>query len=423
MRNYSKEELEELLKEKSDQYLLYPSEHVWNNIQRELHPRNGWVNVSFAVLLLIASVTAIWVKKEVHDNIVPTSKADAYRFVELPSVIIRSRIASQLIIAPATKQVEHTSDIPGVVAQIEKSERSEDLFVPIQPPLALVAPRMSDLRMNYSVPTPVRIKESRTFWQNALASVVQQAKKIGKSVSWQVYVAPSMGYRRLEGEASRSSYQYSVYSYSTNAPLAQNVKDAVSHRPGLGFEAGTVMFYPINKRLSFKTGFQANYHHYEIDAYSGFPEMATYAMNNSGYTSTPINAVSIYRNDNGNSHVTLRNEHYMFSVPIGLDYRVTGNKAFNFSVASTIQPTYVFANYSYLISTNLRNYAKEPSLNRQFNINTALEANLNFTKGSNKWSIGPQFRYQLLSSFKDKYPIKENLMDMGIRIGLIRTIN
>lgn len=419
MRNYSKEELEDLLKEKSEQYLLYPSDTVWKNIQRELHPRNGWLSASFAALLLIASMTAIWVKKEVHDNTVPVSKATAYRFVELPSVVIRSSVVHKRV--PLMASTVEQRSVTGTVAQVEKSIREDD--APVRPPLAIVAPGMSELNMNVAVSTPVRLKESRTFWQTALQTVVQGAKKIGKKGTWQVYVTPSIGYRQLEGQATRSNYQYSVYSYSTNAPLARNVKDAVSHRPGVGFEAGTVMFYPINKRLSLKTGFQANYHQYQIDAYSGYPEMATYAVNNSGAFASAINAVSIYRNDNGNSHVTLRNEHYMFAVPIGLDYRVAGNKAFNFSVASTVQPTYVFANYSYLISTNLRNYAKEPSLNRRFNINTAVEANINFTKGSNTWSIGPQFRYQLLSSFKDKYPIKENLMDMGIRVGLIRTIH
>jgi hypothetical protein len=421
MRHYSKEELEELLKEKSDQYLLYPSDNVWKSIQRELHPRNGWLTVSFAVLLLLASVTAIWVKKETHNNQVPSSKPTAYQFVELPSVIIRSSISAKSSLPVLLNQTEQKSALAREIVQVEKNFREEDS--PMQPPIQLTAPKIGELSMNIAFSTPSKIKENRTFWQNALASVVQQAKKIGKSVSWQVYVTPSWGYRKLEGEASLNSYQYSVYSYSTNAPLARNVKDAVNHRPGMGFEAGMVMFYPINKRLSLKAGFQANYHQYGIDAYSGYPEMATYAMNNAGSYTTPINAVSIYRNDNGNSHVTLRNEHYMFSVPIGLDYRVAGNDNFNFSVASTIQPTYVFANYSYLISSNLRNYAKEPSLNRKLNINTGLEANVNFTKGSYKWSIGPQFRYQLLSSFKDKYPIRENLTDLGIRIGLIRTIN
>jgi hypothetical protein len=112
----------------------------------------------------------------------------------------------------------------------------------------------------------------------------------------------------------------------------------------------------------------------------------------------------------------------MLSIPFGVDYRVVGNDKLNFSVGTTIQPTFVFANYSYLISTNLRNYAKEPSLNRHWNINSALEANLNIDKGGYKWSIGPQFRYQLLSSFKEKYPITENLTDFGIKVGVIKTI-
>ncbi|MEO0000228.1 MAG: hypothetical protein RL766_274, partial [Bacteroidota bacterium] len=50
------------------------------------------------------------------------------------------------------------------------------------------------------------------------------------------------------------------------------------------------------------------------------------------------------------------------------------------------------------------------------------EASLNIQQGKFKWSVAPQFRYQMLSSFKDKYPIKENLTDLGIKVGIIRTI-
>jgi hypothetical protein len=113
----------------------------------------------------------------------------------------------------------------------------------------------------------------------------------------------------------------------------------------------------------------------------------------------------------------------MISLPVGIDYRVTGNDKLNFSVGSSVQPTYVFANYSYLLSSNLQNYAKEPSLNRTWNVNGAVEASINFEHKGYRWSVAPQFRYQLLSSFKDKYPIKENLMDMGIKVGIIKTIN
>jgi beta-glucosidase/6-phospho-beta-glucosidase/beta-galactosidase len=82
----------------------------------------------------------------------------------------------------------------------------------------------------------------------------------------------------------------------------------------------------------------------------------------------------------------------------------------------------LIGNNAYLISTNLKNYAKEPSLNRKWNINTSVEASINFKSGSFRWSIAPQYRYQLLSSFKNKYPIKENLYDMGLKFGVIKTI-
>jgi hypothetical protein len=35
--------------------------------------------------------------------------------------------------------------------------------------------------------------------------------------------------------------------------------------------------------------------------------------------------------------------------------------------------------------------------------------------------VGPQFRYQLLHSFTDRYPIKENLYDIGVRVGIMKT--
>jgi len=146
-------------------------------------------------------------------------------------------------------------------------------------------------------------------------------------------------------------------------------------------------------------------------------------MNNYGFGGgTPINSVSIYSNTEGYRKASLKNEHTMLSIPIGIDYVVAGNKNLNFSIGSTIQPSYLIGNNAYLISTNLKNYAKQPNLNRRWNINTAVEANINFQSGSYRWSIGPQYRYQLMSSFKDKYPIKENLFDLGIKLGLIKTI-
>ena len=42
--------------------------------------------------------------------------------------------------------------------------------------------------------------------------------------------------------------------------------------------------------------------------------------------------------------------------------------------------------------------------------------------GSVKWIVGPQFRYQMLSSYTDNYPIREHLVDYGLKVGLKKTI-
>ena len=68
------------------------------------------------------------------------------------------------------------------------------------------------------------------------------------------------------------------------------------------------------------------------------------------------------------------------------------------------------------------NYTKEPSLFRKWNANSAVEAFISYQLGKFRWQIGPQFRYQLFSTYTDKYPLKENLTEYGIKVGITKTI-
>jgi len=426
MRQEPTDEFEDLLKERSDQYLLYPSDRVWNNIQKELHP-NRTLRYSLLVLFLfLGTTTAIVVNKEKASYASSPLGQVAAKFIE------RDLIATM---ADGYAETNTSGTGNNKYSSFQNNQGQKDISMLAE----LASPEQKDLTVqlpeNLEIPTlqtetgvdnnpksNVPKEEKKNSIGAAIETVIEQAKRIKKNASWQIYATPTMGYRRLNGEASRSIYQYSVFSLSTNAVFARKVKDAVSHKPGMGFELGTAMFYPLSKKLNFKAGLQANYNHYQIEAFNAVPEIANYGMNNYAFGSYPISAVSFYRNNSGYSPAILRNEHYMLSLPVGIDYEIAGTKKLNFSVASSLQPTYVFANYSYLLSTDLKHYAKEPTLNRRWNMNAAIEANLNLEKGGFKWSIAPQFRYQMLSSFKSKYPIKENLMDFGIKVGVIKTI-
>ena len=427
MKRYTTDELEELLKERSDQYLMYPSDRVWSNINKELHPSRNRMYTSLFLLIFVGITTGVMLIHQKKSSLVNAQPYTAYQFIEeRPSEKMASSFFSiepipsfnkkNVSIFGKAKLHEEILPFTGDEETVEESKK--ELIVPF-------SNRINSLPITIentiSIPTPSKTEKKNNL-ELAIDNIIEQARKIGKNAKWQIYATPTIGYRRLSGEASSLTYQYSSYSLNTNALTARDVNDAVSHRPGMGFEVGAARYYPLGKRLQFKAGLQANYNHYKIDAFESVPEFANYGMNNLSFGRIPISALSSYTTENGYSNATLRNEHYMLSIPLGIDYRVAGNDKVNFSVATTVQPTYVFANYSYLISTNLRNYAKEPTLNKHWNINSALEANLNIDKGGYKWSIGPQFRYQLLSSFKNKYPITENLMDFGIKVGVIRTI-
>lgn len=426
MRQEPTDELEDLLKERSDQYLLYPSDRVWNNIEKELHPNRTLRYTLLVLFLLLGTTTAIVVNKEKASYASSPLGQVAAKFIERDLIAARADHYKGNSPWGRTKDRQypfqnlHDQDDISSLAELASPEQKD---LTIELPRNLELPRLESITQSSShLESNAPKEEKKNSIGTAIENVIEQAKKIKKNASWQIYATPTMGYRRLKGEASGSTYQYSVFSLSTNAVFARNVKDAVSHKPGMGFEIGTAMFYPLSKKLNFKAGLQANYNHYQIEAFSSVPEIANYGMNNYAFSSYPISAVSFYSNNSGYSPATLRNEHYMLSMPVGIDYEIAGTKKLNFSVASTIQPTYVFANYSYLLSTDLKHYAKEPTLNRRWNMNAAIEANLNMERGGFKWSVAPQFRYQMLSSFKSKYPIKENLMDFGIKVGIIKTI-
>lgn len=418
MRRFEIDELEELLRQKKDQYLMYPSERVWKNIEKNIQPSQTLTIVSAVLLFLLSAGISVLFNEQKLSTFTPPSGQLAFQLSEnkwestLPLISIHGG-------APSNKSESffERHRFENAVTLVPSSD-PETLEHPLQAPL--FAPIV--MERNWINPITALPKNKRPGILQSISNVFDKAKQIGKEAKWQIYFSPTMGYRSLRGSSSSSNYLYNSYSFSTTSLFANTVKDAVIHKPGMGFEAGAALYYPITKNLSVKAGLQANYQQYEILASRGYPEIATYGMNNVGFTTQPINAVSNYINANNyTSSVTLRNERFMISMPLGIDYKVIGNKMLYFSVASTIQPTYVLNSSAYLISTNLRNYAKAPNLNRRWNINTGIEANVHFQKGSYKWSVGPQFRYQLLHSFTDKYPIKENLYDIGLRVGIMKT--
>jgi hypothetical protein len=163
---------------------------------------------------------------------------------------------------------------------------------------------------------------------------------------------------------------------------------------------------------------------YTISAYQSAPEKITIALNSTGRSSSAdtLTSYSTLRNIGGNTPEQLQNQYFQVSMPIGAELKLLGDKPFQLNIAGSLQPTYLISHSTYLLSNNLTNYTKESSLARKWNLYSSIETYVSYQRGDVRIQIGPQFRYQLLSSYDSRYPIREYLMEYGIKFGVIKTL-
>jgi hypothetical protein len=240
-----------------------------------------------------------------------------------------------------------------------------------------------------------------------------------KKIGFQFYFTPTISYRKL-GENKSFLRSQPANNPNYRQALIFDVNNVVTHKPDIGFEIGMAAKYPITRKMKLKGGLQFNVNRYDIKAYDAATSVATIMFN--GRTSNRADSLNTYaRYSNRNTGYQtnwLQNLYFQISAPVGLEFKISGDEKVQFGVATTIQPTYVLGDRAYLISTDYKNYVEVPQLVRRWNVNTALETYVGYSTGRLDWQVGPQVRYQLLSSFINKYPVKENLFDFGLKVGV-----
>ena len=111
----------------------------------------------------------------------------------------------------------------------------------------------------------------------------------------------------------------------------------------------------------------------------------------------------------------------VFSIPIGFAIKLSGNNKLEWFAGATVQPTFVMGGKAYLISADRRNYVVDASLIRKWNINTGFETYINYKFDGFTLQAGPQFRYQLLSTYYKRYTVNENLSNVGLKLGIVKS--
>jgi hypothetical protein len=190
----------------------------------------------------------------------------------------------------------------------------------------------------------------------------------------------------------------------------------------LGFEVGAGIAYSVAKNLRIKAGVQTNFTNYVIGAADlNHPVLTTLMLNdlNTGYPYLQQRASSL-ANVRGFVTKKIHNQTYQISIPVGVALKLFGNDKLEWYAAATLQPTYVFSGKANLISADHKNYVADASLIRKWNLNSGFETYFHYKLDNYTLQVGPQFRYQIMSTYSKQYTYNENLYNAGLKIGLIK---
>lgn len=461
--NFNHQEFEEFLQNQIKNHRMYPNDASWLNIKKRLHEEKKWPALTIATITILSLSIFICAYFTSKPNIFiynPISESSIGAIKLYTKNIAADSHATKIFASQNAngnkhKNLKNNEEIRTVESlalkttnvQTEKSEISSNETFNSRNAIAyesasnqneirntnqykykitennaanVVASFINSKKSSQYFSSLSKENKSKNNIQNqSKLSLVQQFKankstrKGSDKLALQLYFSPSISYRILKEVKPENE--------NIDGPIALNyvtdVNNVVRHKPGTGLEAGLSFMYNMTKTIRLKSGLQFNMRQYSIEAYRSTNEVASITLVNGNNLDT-VNSIAMYRTSNGFYSTDLVNRYFQLSVPVGVEWQIAGNKKIQWNVAGSIQPTYLLNKDAYLISTNFKNYTESPDVIRRWNINSNFETFISFKSGGFKWQVGPQIRYQPNSTFISQYPIKEYLLDYGLKVGI-----
>ena len=425
-------EFEQFLKENADNHRLYPADSVWESIHARLHPKKRW---PLTALLLLAfttgSITWFGPGERSIESVRRTDKVEAAASIAKQSDApdFASDFTQELTSSEAETEVATLAktDAFSVAPTEVPTESSPIPASQIEPAIAVIeAPaktynEATAIAETAASVSTTAITSNEPSYPLSIESVTNsyQRQKHSPRFHWQLHFTPTVSYRSLKED---QKFIAQARMNLSAAPLAATTElsNVINHRPDLGMQLGLLGTYPLGKRLDLIAGLQFNVSKYDIKAFNYPTEVATIALVNAWGGPTAVTTVTSFRSNGFMSKASwLRNYYYSLSAPVGLEWRILGKKQNHWGFSTTVQPTYMVGNRSYIISMDYQNYAEVPYLINKWNLNVGLETYAKFSVGNTDFRVGPQVRYQLFSSFKKGYPVSEHLYDFGVKLGIM----
>ena len=448
-RNIYNEEFERQLKEKADQFKMYPSDKVWNEVHSSLHTRKRRfvVGMSFLIgsILFLAGTQLI---SPVHNTHAKSVTAKISTTVKpATSAVLPDFTPGNFEAAPLNNSADHhvsdeiqseTSSFilrPLIASEKSAPETQESLTEkntirakPIQPVEQTVSRKsetpvstndlMESMKSVLSNPAPDIIASEMISEKTG----AQLSRYHNDRYSWEIYITPTINTHYLNGINYRTMAQALPTAPIMVVHIA-NVNGFVDNTPVLGYNVGGNILYRISKNISLKAGLEFSFSRYYINTYnSGQGQSAASLSSYFGYV-----ADSLINMSNGSSSIDknperYQNKYYQLSIPVGVDMKVVSKGKFQVHLGATLQPSYLLNTDAYVLSNDFSSYTKDAEAFRRWNLIAGAEAYISYGVGKIRWEIGPQVRYQIFSTYKNSYPLQENMLNYGIRFGISKSI-
>ena len=472
------DEFEQFLQDEVKQHRMYPSDHIWKNIRVQLHGYKAWPALTFISLFIISALTVSTLVNNhpAHQNNLPNSAIAINKVTEvknnllvLPTYLVASNYVQNII--PEQINPPHLEESIPQKLMVFRNNHNDLSAVPVKSYIhdqqlysavnrevfnEVMATHLSTSEMPNSLVDGSKSEENSQQMATVPESDIVPVSKIEQHLpetqattddflkdfgfivtpkthrnskyGYQFYITPSNSYRTLSDDKVKEVIQpaaaaalNTMASSSQNVPLSTNftadVNDVVRHRPAIGIELGFAFLYNLSSRIKFKTGIQLNVRQYYIETFqSRTNDLTSLSLINSRGIET-VSFYSPYNNNTGYKKAELNNKVYQLSIPLGIQWDMVQGKHFGISTEASVQPTLTLTNNTYLLSSDYKHYTGGDEFFRKWNINTSMGINITYQSGASSWQLGPQMRYQHLPTYSNLYPIKEFLMDYGIRLG------
>jgi hypothetical protein len=446
-RNLYNDEFERQLKEKADQFKMYPSDKVWNEVHSSLHTRKR--RFVFGMSFLIGSILFLagtQLISPVHNtrskSITPKINTTAKPAVnaDLPDFT-----AGNFDAKPLNNSADHHSSDeiqsgttsfllrPVIVSEKSAPEMQESL---IEKNTARIKPIQP---VEQSVSRKSEVPVATNDISEGIQSIINQTPAIAASelipektvtpsrnhsdrYSWEVYVTPTFNTHYLNGINYRTMAQA-----LPTAPIMvihiANVNGFVDNTPVLGYNIGGNILYRVSKNISLKAGLEFSFSRYYINTYNSTPGQSSATLSSYfGYVADSLISMSNGRSSIDKNPDRFQNRYYQLSIPLGVDMKVVSKGKFQVHLGATLQPSYLLNTDAYVLSNDFSSYTKDAEAFRRWNLIAGAEAYISYGVGKIRWEIGPQVRYQIFSTYKNSYPLQENMLNYGIRVGISKSI-